>query len=210
MKNIWILLGTLGCTTAIVVAVAFLFVRKSTAPAPVSDQNLVQATARLSKGNTQAPITIVEFSDLQCPACKAVQPLLQDLFSQASGSARLVFRHYPLESAHKNALLAAKASEAAANQGKFWQYHDMLYEKQTEWEGLSDPLDFFRTVAKDLGMNAETFDKDIQDPQIEERIRNDQKDGNALQISGTPTFFVNNRKVEINALFQEVGALLAK
>ncbi len=210
MKNLALLFGTLIVTIAVVVGVAVLLVQKTKAPQQAQDPSFVLGDGRLQKGNPDAPITIVEFSDLQCPACRAVQPIVSAVLSQASSSARLVFRHFPLESIHKNALSAAIASEAAANQGKFWQYHDILYEKQEEWEKVEDPRELFRSYAKTLGLNEDRFVSDMAKNIGEQFVRKDQQDGTALGIPGTPTFYVNNVRVDIRDLQSTVTRLLAQ
>jgi protein-disulfide isomerase len=208
MKNIWLLVTSLVVTLIAVFAVAFLFTKKANAPVLPADSKVVLADARLAKGNKDAKITIVEFSDLQCPACKATQPLIAEIMTQASDSARLVFRHYPLRTLHPNAFVAAKASEAAANQGKFWEYHDLLYTNQLDWSEEKDPNSKFEGYAQQLGMNVDQFKKDYADKSLEARITKDEQDGNTLGVSGTPTFYVNNIKTDVNDLKDTVEKLL--
>lgn len=204
MKNLWLLIGSLGITLVAVVAVALLFTKKANAPAVAADPTLVLGGQEHAKGNKDAKITIVEFSDLQCPACKAAQPLVDEIMKQASESARVVYRHFPLRSVHKNADAAARASEAAHNQGKFWEMHDKLFAMQSDWEGDKDPAAHFEQYAKDLGLNIEQWKKDYQDKAMEDRIAKDEQDGNTLGINSTPTFYVNNVKTEVGDLFDAV------
>ncbi len=210
MKNIWLLIGSLGVTLLIVVAVAVLFTKKANAPVLPADPTLVLGDQRFVKGSKDAKITIVEFSDLQCPACKAAQPLIDDLLQEASTSARLVYRQFPLRTVHKNALAAAKAAEAAGVQGKFWEMHDKLFETQSDWEGDADPSAHFEEYAKAVGVNVDTWKKDLQNKDLEARISKDEQDGNTLGINGTPTFYVNNVLTEVADLKPTMDKLLAQ
>ncbi len=90
-----------------------------------------------SKGNLESPVVLLEYSDFQCPACKARGPIIENLLGEFGDHIRFVYRHMPLSSIHNNAQLAAQATEAAGVQGKFWEMHDHLFETQSEWSGLS-------------------------------------------------------------------------
>ncbi|MEP7166912.1 MAG: thioredoxin domain-containing protein [Candidatus Woesebacteria bacterium] len=210
MKNLWLLLGSLAVTCIAVVAVAFLFTKKANAPVAPVDSKVVLGQTKNSKGKEDAKVTIVEFSDLQCPACKAAQPLVDLITQTATESVRLVYRHYPLTTVHKNAYAASKVAEAAANQGKFWEMHDKLFETQSEWEEDADPTSKFDGYAKDLKLDVEKFKKDRVSPEVEARITADQTDANTLGVNATPTFYVNNVATDVNDLKSTVDALLAK
>jgi len=88
------------------------------------------------KGNPDAQVVLIEYSDFQCPACRAYIPIITSLIEQFPDDLVVVYRHFPLQSVHANARAAAEASEAAAKQGKFWEFHDILFDKQTEWSRL--------------------------------------------------------------------------
>lgn len=210
MKNLWLLIASLAGTLFIVVAVAFVFTNRANAPVAPSDQATVLGEARNSKGKSDAEITVVEFSDFQCPACRAVQPLLKEIEQSRGESVRLVYRHFPLRSIHPNAVSAAKAAEAAANQEKFWEYHDLLFEKQSEWEKENAPRERFISYAKDLGLDVDRFAKDFDGEEILKRIEEDERDGNTLSISGTPSVYVNNRKTDIRNLSSVIEELIPK
>ncbi len=210
MKNLGLLIGSLVLTLVIVIAVAFLFTNKANAPILPSDPITVEGEELHVRGKEDAPITIVEFSDFQCPACKATQPLLEEILQNSSDSARLIYRHFPLRSIHKNAFAAAKAAEAAHNQSKFFEYHDKLFDSQLDWEGEADPAAKFEAYAKDLGLDVEKFKKDYQDKTLEERIVGDENDGNSLGVNSTPTFYVNNVKTEVSDLQSAVESLKLK
>lgn len=210
MKNIWLLVGSLGITLLAVIAVAFLFTKKANAPILPADPAIVLGDARFVDGKSDAKVTITEFSDFQCPACRASQPLIEEIMKAASTSTRLVYRQFPLRTVHKNALAAAKAAEASGVQGKFWEMHDKLFSTQSDWEGLADPSSQFEGYAKELGMNVDQWKKDYEGKDMETRIAKDEQDGNLLGISGTPTFYVNNMKTDVSDLKDAVEKIVAQ
>lgn len=139
-----------------------------------------------SLGPAAAPVTIVEFNDFQCPFCQRVQPTLKELLKAYPTQVRLVFRDFPLAQIHKDARKAAEAARCAAEQGKFWQYHDVLYAnvgKQRE----SD----LRRYALDLGLEEPRFTQCLASGQHAGAIERGLSDGRRLGVTGTPTFFVN-------------------
>ncbi|HID07204.1 MAG TPA: hypothetical protein EYP10_08645, partial [Armatimonadetes bacterium] len=146
--------------------------------------------------------TLVEYSDLQCPACKTFHEILKKL--EATDSAypeivkniKLVYRHFPLTSIHKNALKAAFAAEAAGEQGKFFEMVDLLFETQEQWSDLDNPTDHFVNLAQKLKLNIEKFKKDINSEKIKQKVYSDMRSGEKLKIFGTPTFFLNGKKLE--------------
>ena len=151
-----------------------------------------------TKGPNDAAITIVEFSDFECPHCAEAFPDLRKLVRSRS-DVRLVFRHYPLDSScnatlpgplHPNACLAAVAAECASEQGRFWEYHDVLFENHEHLERES----LFR-YARELGLELATFRSCLDDPATRARVGQDVDVGNRVGIDSTPTLFFNGRKV---------------
>ena len=149
-----------------------------------------------TKGNTEAKNVFIEYSDFQCPACKGYEPTLQKLFSDTKENMLFVYRHFPLRSVHPNAQLAAQAAEAANLQGKFWEMHDLLFERQDEWAEKSNPRDIFVGYAKNLGLNEQQFQKDIDSSSVKEKIDADYNDAIRLNLQGTPTFYLNGKQPE--------------
>ena len=150
---------------------------------------------------------MVEFSDLQCPACKAAQPLVTQLKNQYGDSVKFIYRHFPLDSIHPNARLAAQASEVAADEGKFWEYHDLLFAQQEEWSGIADKNDLlekFSEYASQLQIDKESFLEKIESQDIAERVASDANLGASLQVSATPTFFVNGQQTAAPQLITAV------
>jgi cyclophilin family peptidyl-prolyl cis-trans isomerase/protein-disulfide isomerase len=151
------------------------------------------------KGPETAAVTIVEYSDFQCPYCAEFASVMVDLLEKHPDDLRLVFRHYPLvgtpeQPFHDKAALAAQAAEAAAKQGKFWEMHDMLFERQSEWTQL--PLDDFEDwlaqAADELNLDVEQFTTDLTSPELEALAQKAWQDALEIGIPGTPFLLVNN------------------
>ncbi len=165
------------------------------------------------RGATTGKVTLVEFGDFQCPACGAYEPIVRKVTSDNAATLKVVFKHFPLTQIHQNALLAAKASEAAAIQGKFWEMHDILYDKQTEWSGTLSARDAFVAYAGVIGLDVAKFTQDLNSKAIEDKIVAEYKEGTLLGVQGTPTFFLNGKKIqnpaspeEFNKIIQEAAA----
>lgn len=137
-----------------------------------------------------APVTLVVFSDFECPFCRQTHPLLQRALREHDGQVQLVFKHYPL-SMHERAVPAAIAASAAHRQGKFWEMHDTLFEHQ---EALTD-ADLER-YARDLNLDLDRFRADVADEEMLAAVERDKALGRTLEVQGTPTLFVNGRRYE--------------
>ena len=151
-------------------------------------------------GDPDAPITIIEFSDFQCPFCARFHvqtlPLLLDQYIE-QGKVKLVFRDFPIQSIHPNALPASVAAECANEQGQFKAMHDMLFENQKQWSNQEtvDALSMFSQYATQIGLEQETFDSCLASGKYIEEIRKDLEDGRSYDVTGTPGFFVGNDEV---------------
>lgn len=148
------------------------------------------------KGAKDGKLTLVEFGDFQCPACGAYDPLVRQVIEDNKTSLKFVFRHFPLFEMHPNALLGAKASEAAGLQGKFWEMHDTLYDKQKDWSTGLNARDFIMSYAKTIGLDVNKFSNDLNSKELEDKVLAERKEGEKLDIQGTPTFFLNGKKLE--------------
>jgi len=138
-------------------------------------------------GTAQASVTIIEFSDFECPYCKNSVPVLKSLLAKYPGKLKLVYRDFPGPN-HQQALPAAVAAQCAAEQGRFWDYHDALFTRQapaTRWN--------FSALAKDLGLHQPPFDACLKDNRYREEVLKDLQDGLKLGVTNTPTFFINGR-----------------
>jgi protein-disulfide isomerase len=137
------------------------------------------------KGPADAPVAIVLFTDFQCPYCAKMVPVLDQVLEKNKGKAKLVFKNFPL-STHQFARKAAAATLAAGKQGKFWEYHDRLFQN---YNRLNDQV--VQEQAQQLGLDMQKFQKDLSDPQIQQAINQDYQDGNKAGVRGTPTIYVN-------------------
>ncbi|MBU0530461.1 MAG: DsbA family protein [Candidatus Aenigmatarchaeota archaeon] len=145
------------------------------------------------KGDANAPITIVEFSDFQCPFCSrfytdAYPRIIQEYVD--TGKAKIVYRDFPLTSLHPQAQPAAEASECANEQGMFWEFHDKIFENQ----GSMSP-EAYKQWAADIGLNTEQFNSCFDSGKYRSEVQKDLADGQAAGVSGTPTFFINGQKL---------------
>ncbi len=145
----------------------------------------IPAGSSPSKGEANAKVTIIEFSDFQCPYCQRGMQTMQAVMKKYPKDVKLVFKNLPLPF-HENALPSAKAALAAGKQGKFWEMHDAFFANQSK---LSP--EFYEEQAKTLGLNLEKFKKDMESEEIAKQIKDDQELAQKNQISGTPGFFVN-------------------
>ena len=152
--------------------------------------------ASISASQATQAITMVEYGDLQCPACKAYHPLVLDVLKAYPEQLKLVFKNYPLTTVHRNAMAAAITAEAAGKQGKYCEFVDMVYEKQLEWSELDDPQGKFEEYVKALGLSVEQFKKDQQDKAITTLINDERNEGIQNGVTGTPSFFINGKKIE--------------
>lgn len=141
-----------------------------------------------SRGGAMAPVTIVAFSDFECPYCGRAHPIVNELLREHEGQVRVVFRNYPL-SGHPRAMPAARAAVAAGRQGKFWEMADLLFEHQRQLE--DEDLERY---AQQLGLDMERFAADLRSPETQAAIERDREEGHRLGIEGTPSFFVNGRR----------------
>jgi protein-disulfide isomerase len=160
------------------------------------------------RGAVAAKVTLVEFGDFQCPACGAYEPLIRQVEADNANVLRVVFKHFPLTQIHPNALLAAKASEAAGLQGKFWEMHDILYDKQTEWSGTLSARDAFIAYAGTLGLDVAKFTQDLNNQSIEDKVVAEYKEGIRLGVQGTPTFFLNGKMIQNPSSPEEFNKLI--
>jgi protein-disulfide isomerase len=138
------------------------------------------------QGPADAPVTLVQYGDYECPYCGAAYPIIKEVQGRMGARLRFVFRNFPISTSHPHAEQAAEAAEAAATQGKFWEMHDHLYEHQRH---LRD--DDLRSYAEALGLDVDVFDKELAEHVHAGRIHEDFMSGVRSGVNGTPTFFIN-------------------
>jgi len=148
------------------------------------------------RGSLDAKIMLLEYSDFQCPACKAYEPLVKKVLEEYSDEVFLVYRHFPLRQTHENAQLSAQAAEAAGKQQKFWEMHDLLFIKQEEWAEEKDFSVKLKSYAEELELNVDQFEKDLESDEGKRKIDEDYASGLKFNVNATPTFFLNGKKLE--------------
>lgn len=175
---------------------AYYFYAMSKGEINTAPQEIVVSNTDHVRGALDGKVTVVEFADFQCPACGQYELLIRKVLADNPTTLKIVFRHFPLTQVHQNALLAAKASEAAGLQGKFWEMHDMLFDHQTDWSLGLGAYDFIFGYAKTLGLDTAKFANDINSPAIEAKILAEYQEGVKLGVKGTPSFFVNGKLID--------------
>jgi protein-disulfide isomerase len=169
---------------------------------PTSVRYDVSGDRGFSRGSKDAPVTIVEFSDFQCPFCKTATTTLKQVLDKYPGKVLLVFRDYPLVSLHPQAPKAHEAARCAADQAKFWEYHDVLFERSPK---LTVPE--LKRYAQDLKLDATAFDQCLDSGKYTAEVDKDFQEGASLGITGTPSFFINGKQIvgaQPFAAFQKV------
>lgn len=144
-----------------------------------------------AKGPADAPVTLVEYGDYQCPYCRAAYPVVKRLQKKLGKKLRFVFRNFPVTQSHPYALIAAATAEAAALQGKFWEMHDLLFEQQA-----SLTPDIIPVWAKKIGLDLDQFGNDIKQGVVQKRIKEDRQSGIRSGVNGTPTFYINGTRYD--------------
>ena len=142
-------------------------------------------------GPDDAPVTLVEYGDYECPYCGMASPIVKRAQQDLGNRIRFIFRNFPLAESHPHARLAAQAAEAAGAQGKFWEMHDMLFEHQDALEA-----DDLAGYAKSLGLDVPQFARDLETGTYAKRVRDDFRNGVRSGVNGTPTFFVNGSRYD--------------
>lgn len=199
-NNAKLLIATLVGTLVLVVGVSVFFSQgNTTGTAQSVDQATLLDGAEHVKGPQTAKVTIVEFADFQCPACAATEPVLAEIL-ESYPEVRLVFRHFPLLSIHRNALASGQAAEAAAQQGKFWEMHDALYRTQEEWQDDSNPQDAFVALARELQLDETAFIAAYESSATRDKVYEDLRLGENLKVNSTPTLYYNGEPMDITSL----------
>lgn len=149
-------------------------------------------------GKKDSKVVLIEYGDFQCPGCGSAYPNLKAVSDKYKGQMAFIFRNFPLTSIHPNARAAAAAAEAAGLQNKYWEMHDALYEGQSSWEnlGANERGDFFANYAQTLGLNVDTFKTDMASSRVNQKIEYDQAVAKKINVSATPTIYLNGRQVD--------------
>ncbi len=146
-------------------------------------------------GGEDAVVSLIEYSDFQCPACGSYHPVLKEVLNAYGDNISFTYRHNPLRSIHEHAQLAGQAAEAAGVQGKFWEMHDMLFEKQREWSNGTGQKRKFIGYAEELGLDVDQFEVDMDSSEAKQRVNAGYNSGIRAGVTGTPSFFLNGQRI---------------
>jgi protein-disulfide isomerase len=147
------------------------------------------------RGSTAAPVSITVYADFQCPACATEHETMTRIWPDIRDKAHLVFRHFPITASHPHSWTASLYAEAAGKQGRFWEMHDYLFATQANWAGLQNAEEEFDSYALALDLDLEQLQADITSDEIVQKVRNDQRSGNASGVRATPAVFINGRQL---------------
>ncbi len=190
MKWIIMVIGTvifLGFFGTII----FLIKQNQNKPVTLAPTGYVRGTGK---------VTLTEFGDFQCPACRAYEPFVRKISQDFKGKVKVVYKNFPLTLVHKNAVYAAHAAVAAGNQGKFWEMHDWMYDNQDSWGELpaADAQEQIAAEAKNLKLDMDRFGKDVKSSETAAVVTQTQDEGTQIGVDATPTFYLDNKKIENN------------
>lgn len=196
----------LGIIFTAILTTAIFALRSLRPPLESSVKNL----SRL-KGNPSASISIVEYSDFECPACRQAQTVLNETIQKYPDEVNVIFQHFPLQS-HRWSLLAHQAAECSAQQNAFWSFHDRLYNDQAVWSVASiAPWETFLRYAKEQKISLDAFVRCLENPLTIRTLKEERATGTSLGVRSTPSFFVNGKLVVGHlGLAAEIDALIAQ
>jgi protein-disulfide isomerase len=191
-KRFWAVIGVIA---VIFVGIIWANSRKADAPA-----NTTASASNHVRGDNAKGVTLIEYGDFQCPVCGLYEPTVKQVVDKYQADIKFQFRNYPLQQVHQNAFAGARAAEAASLQGKFWEMHDQLFANQQAWSTASDPLSTFKVYAKAIGINDTQFATDFTNKKVNDTINADIREGDKLKITGTPTFYLDGKLVNLQEL----------
>lgn len=178
--------------------IAFIATRRAEEPSPEVPAQVTETVVSASdwtQGDTQAQTTLVYYFDLQCPACAEFDDELEQALQNNPTNFQIVYRHFPLEGTHPNAMAASQAVEAAGTQGKFFPMYKLLVQNQSAWAGADDPTALFISYAKSLNLNTATLTQAMNSQKVKDKIAADQALGKAQGVVSVPDFVLNNQNL---------------
>lgn len=193
--GIWV---GVGIAILAAIGIIFLLVNTSSNNFETSINVKPVSSSDITKGSKNAKVTLIEYSDFQCPSCAEFHPWVNQLLKDLGNNIYFAYRFFPLTDLHKNAMLAAQAAFAAYKQGKFFEMADMLFNKQTEWQDLTDPTTAFADYATLLKLNLQEFKTDMNSQDAKNFIQGEYNEGLSAGIGFTPSFIVNGKLINTN------------
>lgn len=188
-----------GVLAGAVAAGTFMFRTATPTPTPSTTQSatpIVSAPKPSDVAVEPGQVLIEEFGDYQCPPCGALHPDIKKIKGEYGSKIKFVFHHFPLTQIHKHAAIAAFAAAAAGQQGKFQEMHNLLYESQEVWKETDDFAPILVNFARQLGLNPEQFERDINSPKVRSIVLGDVQFGESRGVTGTPTLFIDGELTE--------------
>jgi len=189
-KSLYLIIGVIVLFVVFLGAAAY-YKNSSSNDLPIPGPEIVASDWTRGTGK----VILMEFSDFQCPACRAYFPIVEQLMAEEGNNVTFVYRHFPLPQ-HGNALPAARAAEAAGKQGKFWPMYEKIFSTQDTWAEASDSPSIFRGYAEEFALDLSKYDLDANDSNTKAKVLNDYKSGINMKVEGTPTFFLNGQKIK--------------
>ncbi len=162
-----------------------------------------------TKGAEDATVTLTEYSDFQCPACGQFAAVIKDVLATYPNDIKFEYKHFPLVSIHPFAIPAAKAAEAAGQQGKFFEMHDKLFENQQVWANSVNPATYFTSYAEEIGLDVGLFKTHMKASRIEDKIADEFKEAREHGLTGTPSFFLNGTRMQFETYEDFIGQIEA-
>lgn len=160
------------------------------------------------KGNPDAPTKLVEYSDFQCPACAQAFPVVQQLLEEHGDKISFEYKHFPLFSIHPHAVPAARAAEAAGQQGQFFAMHDKLFEEQSVWSNAASPNVYFEQYAEELELDMKLFKRHLNASVIDDKINDEFNEARELGFTGTPSFMLNGQRLQFSSYDEFIELVL--
>ena len=198
-KHFWKIFALVA---VLAIGAAVLYAKQSTEKA--NEGVVIEAHV---KGNPDAAVTLVEYSDFQCPACAQFYPIINEILAERGDDIRFEYRHFPLINIHPHAVPAARAAEAAGQQDKFWEMHDKLFENQTTWSRSSNPVAFFNQYAEEIGLDMGTYRRHFGASVITDSINKSFDEARSYGFNGTPSFLLNGEEMTFET-FEEFRSMI--
>ena len=202
--------GVIGAIVIAIFVMLYFVGNKTNEGATGGTPKIVTAEDWVLGDITTAKSVLIEYSDFQCPSCGLYYPIVKQAKEELGDKLAFVYRYFPLSMIHKNAMSSSIAAEAAGKQGKFWEMHDMLFEKQKDWSEKSNAKDIFVEYAKSLGLDLNKFKIDQDSVEIKNKVQASYQEGSDIGIAGTPTFFLDGKKMQVPSSFEEFKKEIAK
>lgn len=173
-------------------------------PAVVAGHPAGNAAESHYRGDSNAPATLLEYGDYECPPCGTFNPVIKEVLQRYAGKIKLEFRQFPLAGVHPNAVKAALAAEAAGDQSHYWEMNDLLFETQPQWSKAANPDEALMALAGRLGLDQNRFVEAFHSPELQRRISDDVASAQAARVRGTPTFFLNGHLLNVPGATLEI------